>query len=87
MEIGPVQIIITQLFHVKISVVFLNFDAHGAFCYARSCTFFGCPYFVMSILFVLIKVNPRLIASDDTCCIYGTVSTSVWRFLPEQVLL
>ena len=34
------------------------FDAHGAFCYARSFASFGCPYFV-------VKVNLRLIASDD----------------------
>ena len=41
------------------------FDAHGAFCYARSFASFGCPYFVPYLS--LVKVNPRLIASDDFC--------------------
>jgi hypothetical protein len=31
------------------------FDAHGVFCYARSLTSFGLPYFVMSLLLGLIK--------------------------------
>jgi hypothetical protein len=43
------------------------FHAHGAFCYARSLTSFGCPYFIMYKSLGLIKVNPRLIASDDIC--------------------
>jgi hypothetical protein len=43
------------------------FDAHGVFCYAISFTSFGCPYFVVSLLLGLIKVNPCLIASDDFC--------------------
>jgi hypothetical protein len=43
------------------------YDVHGAFCYARSLTFFACPYFVMYLLLGLIKVNLRLRASDDIC--------------------
>jgi hypothetical protein len=37
------------------------FHAHGAFRYARSLTSLSCQYFVM------LKVNPCLIASDDIC--------------------
>ena len=43
------------------------FDAHGAFRYARSFASFSCPYFVRYLSLGLIKVNPRLIASDDIC--------------------
>ena len=43
------------------------FDAHGSFCYARSFAYFGCPYFVLYLSLALVKVNPRLIASDDIC--------------------
>ena len=43
------------------------FDAHGAFCYARSFASFGCPYFVLYLSLGLVKVNPRLIDSDDIC--------------------
>ena len=43
------------------------FDIHGAFCYARSFASFGCPYFVRYLSLGLVKVNPRLIASDDIC--------------------
>ena len=42
-------------------------DAHGAFCYERSFASFGCPYFVLYLLLGLVKVNPRLIASNDIC--------------------
>jgi hypothetical protein len=53
-------------------------------------TSFDCPYFVMHLSLGLTKVNLRLIASDDICersivVFKGTVSTIVWRFLPEQV--
>jgi hypothetical protein len=41
------------------------FDSHGAFRYARSLTFYGCPYFVMYLSLGLKMVNPRLIASDN----------------------
>ena len=43
------------------------FDAHGAFCYARFFASFDCPSFVLYLLLGLVKVNPRLIASDDIC--------------------
>ena len=43
------------------------FDSHGAFCYARSFASSGCPYFVLYLSLGLVKVNPRLIASDDIC--------------------
>ena len=42
-------------------------DAHGTFCYERSLASFGCPYFVLYLSLGLVKVNPRLIASDDIC--------------------
>ena len=44
-----------------------HFDAHGAFCYARSFASFGYPYFVICISLGLVKVDPRLVASDDIC--------------------
>ena len=51
----------------KENYIYYLFDAHGAFCYARSFASFGCPYFVLYFSLGLVKVNPRLIASDDIC--------------------
>ena len=57
------------------------FDAHGAFCYARSFASFGCLYFVLHLSLGLVKVNPRLIASDDIC----QRSIVVFRELSQQL--
>ena len=57
------------------------FDAHGAFFYARSLASFGCPYFVLYLSLGLIKVNPRLIDSDDIC----ERSIAVFRELFQQL--
>jgi hypothetical protein len=61
------------------------FDAHGAFCYARSLTSFGCPYFV-------IYLSPRLMASDDICERWIIVFTELFQRLfgdsyPSKFLL
>ena len=51
----------------KENYINLLFDAHGAFCYARSFASFGCPYVVLYLSLGLLKVNPCLVASDDIC--------------------
>ena len=51
----------------KENYIHYHFDAHGAFCYAMSFASFGCPYFVLYLSLGLVKVNPRLIASDYIC--------------------
>ena len=57
------------------------FDAHSAFCYARFFASFGCPYFVLYLSLGLVKMNLRLIASDDIC----ERSTVVFRELFQQL--
>ena len=47
--------------------IYYLFDAHCVFCYARSFTSFGCQNFILYLSLALVKVNPRLIASDDIC--------------------
>ena len=42
-------------------MLMVRFDMQGLF------VSFGCPYFVLYLSLGLVKVNPRLIASDDIC--------------------
>jgi hypothetical protein len=51
--------------YLSLFVTFLALMVH--FAMQGFFTSFGCPYFVMYLSLGLIKVNPRLIASDDIC--------------------
>ena len=65
----------------KENYIHYHFDAHGVFCYARSFASFGCPFFVLYLSLGLVKLNQRLIASDDIC----EISIVVFRELFLQL--
>jgi hypothetical protein len=60
------------------------FDAHGALCYARSLTSFGCINLVVYLSLGLMKVKPHLIAIDDICEGSIVVLRELFQHLSEQ---